>query len=103
VLLAVLFGLGAPLWIWAVKDRPAFLRNIGRVLSGASTWVGFHPGRHRTFKLPRLRQGVIDAVTAQGLRPDPLTVDRVNITYAKDYHPWQDIRWTLGNLARLGD
>jgi len=103
VMLSVLFGLGAPLWIWAVKDRPAFLRNIARVMSGANTWVGFHPGRHRTFKLPRLPQGVIDPVTAQGLHPDPLTVDRVNITYAKDYHPWQDIRWTLGNLARLGD
>jgi GT2 family glycosyltransferase len=103
VLLALLLALSAPFCIWAVKDKPSFLRNVARVLSGSLTWVGFHPGRHRTFKLPRLREGVIDPVTAQGLRPDPLTVDRVNISYAKDYHPWQDVRWTLRNFARLGD
>ncbi len=102
IALAMLFLLGLPLWIWGVDRKPAFLRNIGRVLGGAASWVGFHPGQHRTFRLPRLRAGVIDAVTAQGLRPDPLTVDRVNVSYAKDYHPWQDVRWILRNLPRLG-
>ncbi len=100
--LSLLFLIGLPVWIWGVERKPAFVRNIVRVLGGSATWVGFHPRLHRTFRLPRLRTGIIDAVSAQDLRPDPLTVDRVNITYAKDYHPWQDVRWTLRSLSRLG-
>ena len=100
--LSLLLILGLPVLIWWVEEKGAFLRNLLRVLMGKASWVGFHPDRHRSFKLPRMKPGVIDPITAQGLSADPLTVDRVNITYAKDYQPWSDIRWTLRSLATLG-
>ncbi len=102
VVLSLLLILGLPVLIWWVEEKGAFLRNLGRVFVGKASWVGFHPDRHRSFKLPRMKPGVIDPVMAQGLSPDPLTVDRVNITYAKDYQPWSDFRWTLRSLAALG-
>ena len=102
VVLSLLLILGLPVLIWWVEEKGAFLHNLGRVLVGKASWVGFHPDRHRSFKLPRMKPGVIDPVMAQGLSADPLTVDRVNITYAKDYKPWSDIRWTLRSLAALG-
>ncbi|MCC7502401.1 MAG: glycosyltransferase [Flavobacteriales bacterium] len=102
VALSLLLILGLPILIWWVREKGAFLRNLGRVLVGRASWVGFHPDRHRSFKLPRMKPGVIDPIRAQGLPADPLTVDRVNITYAKDYQPWSDVRWTLRSLATLG-
>ncbi|MEZ4738458.1 MAG: hypothetical protein R2818_03665 [Flavobacteriales bacterium] len=33
---------------------------------------------------------------------DPLTVRRMNITYAKDYTAWRDIQAVLQGLPQLG-
>ncbi|MBL8002018.1 MAG: glycosyltransferase [Flavobacteriales bacterium] len=92
----------APVLVWLVRSPGGLFRNIGRVLAGRASWVGFHPLRHRQYRLPPLRPGIIDPVTVLDPGADRLTVDRVNITYAKDYHPLGDIRLALASLPRLG-
>lgn len=100
IALSLLLILLLPLSIWFVKEKAGLVRNSFGVLFGQRTWVGYHP--LGAAKLPKLLQGVIDPVAARHLRPDPLTVQRVNITYAKDYRPWQDVKLVWKGFDQLG-
>ena len=100
IALSLLLLLLLPVSIWFVKEKTGFVRNCFGVLFGKRTWVGYHP--LGAAKLPKLLQGVIDPVAARQLRPDPLTVQRVNITYAKDYRPWQDVKLVWKGFDLLG-
>jgi hypothetical protein len=53
-------------------------------------------------RLPVIKRGAIDPIVAQRLDPVPLVIDRVNITYAKDYRAWDDLRHIWRGFARLG-
>ena len=101
IILCLLLILTLPLCIWFVGDKGNFLRNIFLVIRGERSWVGYHP-QPATAKLPKLLRGVIDPVVVQGLKPDPLLVQRVNITYAKDYRPWQDVKLVWKGFGMLG-
>ena len=100
IALSLLLLLLLPVSIWFVKEKTGFVRNCFGVLFGRRTWVGYHP--MGAGKLPKLLQGVIDPVVARHLRPDALTVQRVNITYAKDYRPWQDVKLVWKGFDLLG-
>ena len=100
IALSLLLLLLLPVSIWFVKEKTGFVRNCFGVLFGKRTWVGYHP--LGAAKLPKLLQGVIDPVVARHLRPDALTVQRVNITYAKDYRPWQDVKLVWKGFDLLG-
>lgn len=100
IALSMLLLLLLPVTVWFVKEKTGFVRNCFGVLFGRRTWVGYHP--HGATKLPKLLQGVIDPVVARHLHPDPLTVQRVNITYAKDYRPWQDVQLVWMGFDLLG-
>lgn len=100
IALSMLLLLLLPVTVWFVKEKTGFVRNCFGVLFGQRTWVGYHP--LGAAKLPKLLQGVIDPVVARHLRPDPLTVQRVNITYAKDYRPWQDVKLVWKGFDLLG-
>jgi hypothetical protein len=91
-----------PIGLVFVHERAGFVRNIFRVLNGDRTWVGyFEPGK-RPLRLPRLRNGVLDIVHADGMRPVPLVVRRMNLEYAKDYQAWRDLRCVVRNFPALG-
>jgi len=102
VVISVCLLAALPVTLVFVRDRRAFLSNWWNVLMGRLSWVGYHPGPGRTLKLPAIRPGVIDPVSVQGLDPAPLTVDRVNITYAKDYRAWTDVRLVWKGVRALG-
>ena len=102
VALSVLLLITLPISILFVQRKKDFLRNWSNVLVGRLSWVGYHPGLSRTLKLPLIKPGVIDPLSVLHLDPAPLTVDRVNITYAKDYRAWQDVRLVVKGFARLG-
>jgi O-antigen biosynthesis protein len=99
--LSMLLLITLPIGIWFVTGKGGFVRNIFGVLLGKRTWVGYHPQTGAT-KLPKLLRGVIDPVAARHLNPDPLVVQRVNLTYAKDYRPWQDVKMVWRGFAMLG-
>ncbi|MEO8067477.1 MAG: hypothetical protein ABI599_07290, partial [Flavobacteriales bacterium] len=90
-----------PIAIWFVQAKGNFIRNIFNVLRGKRSWVGYHP-QPGTAKLPKLLLGIIDPVVVQHLDPDPLLVQRVNITYAKDYRPLQDLKLVWKGFGMLG-
>ena len=99
---SVLLLVSAPLAIWSVRDKGGLMRNIFRVLSGSTSWVGYFPHMDPGARLPRIRPGILDPVRADGLEPVPLTVHRVNLTYAKDYRVGQDLRLIWQGFAGLG-
>lgn len=100
--LALFFLVTLPVGIWFVRDRGGFVRNLFRVLRGERSWVGYFPAIDRSLRLPKLRPGVLDPVRSDHLQPVPLTVQRMNLEYAKDYRVMEDLRRVLGNFSRLG-
>lgn len=100
--LALFFLITLPIGIWFVRDRGGFVRNLFRVLRGERSWVGYFPAIDRSLRLPKLRPGVLDPVRSDHLQPVPLTVQRMNLEYAKDYRVLEDLRRVLGNFSRLG-
>lgn len=69
------------------------LRQSLRVLVGTMSWVGYAKASLSPVKLPALAPGVFDttAGTAEGTI-DRLSLARLDITYAKDYSPFEDLR-----------
>jgi hypothetical protein len=102
LVLSILLIAASPVLIWAMRDRGGFLRNIGHVLLGRASWVGYFPQAERGVRLPRIRPGVLDPVRADGLMPTPTTVQRMNLTYAKDYRVGWDLRLIRKAFAQLG-
>ena len=102
VVLSVLFLVVSPVLIWTMHDRAGFLKNIGHVLVGRASWVGYFPQADKGVRLPRLRPGVLDPVRADGLAPTPSTVQRMNLTYAKDYRVGWDLRLIRKAFGQLG-
>ncbi|PJJ59221.1 GT2 family glycosyltransferase [Hymenobacter chitinivorans DSM 11115] len=100
VLLSVLLLAGAPLLIWAQKEKVGFLRNCLRVLGGAATWVGLRHavGPRRT---ARAILSPADAAHASAALPEA-TRRRLELLYAKDYESSMDVSILLRCLRELG-
>ncbi|MBL7983458.1 MAG: hypothetical protein JNM91_00600 [Flavobacteriales bacterium] len=101
MLLSLALFCTAPVTLFIVKDKPGFLKNIWQVLTGHRSWVGYFPAVDRSLRLPPIRPGILDPVRADHLEPAPLTVHRVNLTYAKDYRIGWDLRLVWRGFAQL--
>jgi hypothetical protein len=107
-----------PLAVLLVRNRRGLVKNVGHVLRGRKTWVGygnvdsgvafsaFSPSpsqRNGHLVLPPLRQGVLSPSDRFSDRiPDSGTVSRLNLLYAKDYSIWQDIALIARAYRELG-
>jgi GT2 family glycosyltransferase len=108
----VLFSTGLlmtfPLFVLITGSFLPLLGNTLKVLAGKLTWVGFAgvagPGNEKG-KMPKstLRSGVLTPLDGL-LFPieDSLTIERLNVLYAKDYTVDKDIRIVLRSLRQLG-
>jgi GT2 family glycosyltransferase len=99
--LALLFGMSMPAMLLLVQDRGQFLRNWWAVLRGRKSWVGYGPIGEGPLKLPVIKPGILPPMVGNG-HWDALAIRRANITYAKDYTAWSDIRAVLHGLPLLG-
>jgi hypothetical protein len=53
--------------------------------------------------LPNLAPGILDTTGPfEGAAQDPLVVHRLNVLYAKDYSPLNDLRIILHGFRKLG-
>ncbi len=107
-----------PVLAWGLRRPMGLLRNIGQVLLGRQSWVGYYHPREgqepvslRTpgsQSLPLLKPGVLHpADTLPSTQLPARTVERLNLLYARDYRVEKDwaIAWAswreLGRSALL--
>jgi len=99
--IAVALGLFLPFAIALRNDRVQFLRNWWAVVRGEKSWVGYGPMVEGALKLPVIKPGILPPMILGGAM-DPVSVRRANITYAKDYTVWSDVRSVVRGFGMLG-
>lgn len=91
-----------PIMALVTRHPMALLRNMGDVVLGRKSWVGYQPEAVRGQKLPALPPGVFTTTTRyDDIAEDPLVVRRLNILYAKDHSPWYDLKVILSGFRKL--
>jgi GT2 family glycosyltransferase len=101
VSLAVMLTYPVLAWLFIAPARA--LRNAWEVLWGRRTWVGYAPPPPAGSRLPALPNAILPPVPVAQVPPPGAMRDRLNILYAKDQHPWQDLRIVLLNWRSLGN
>ncbi len=90
-----------PMMYFIVISGSGLIKNILRVLSGQSTWVGYVP-IDKTHGLPNLRKGVLHPLDPFGEKLNPNFAFQANLLYAKDYKIQQDLNIISSSWRNLG-
>lgn len=95
----------SPILFFFVKNKAGFFPNIFKVMLGRQSWVGYaYPENTGKYKLPKIKKGVIK--TTNSLSKNQLneeTSRKIDIIYAKDYKPFNDLLLISKGLKNLGD
>ncbi|HXC03383.1 MAG TPA: glycosyltransferase [Bacteroidia bacterium] len=94
LILSLAFLLSFPITLLFQKNPAGFLFNIFRVFSGKKSWVGYSLGRDKASEnLPLIRNGILNPASMfKNRNPDPETLGRLNMVYAKDYRIGNDLQ-----------
>ena len=87
--LCLVFLLLSPFLIGFVNQRTGFFRNIGTVLLGRKSWVGYCSGNQS--HLPHLKAGVLSPASLFSESISDKKKDELNILYAKNYRLINDL------------
>jgi hypothetical protein len=100
-LLLILFF---PCWALFVKYPLRAVSRLFSALVGKRTIVGYYTGAMLdTQALPALRKGILHpAVMLKENDADRETLERLNVIYAKDYHPATDFQILVRGFRQLG-
>jgi len=102
IALATFLLLLAPFAIWVISDKRGFLSNLQDVFSGSKSWVGLTNPSDLLKK--HLRPGVLSTTSqfgAQALKQE--VIDKIDITYAKEYSIANDLNLVLRCFDKLGN
>ncbi len=104
ILASLLLILTSPFWAFFIRHP---LRAIGRlfgVLAGLRTIVGYYDQNNiDTQSLPTLRKGILHpAIALKSKETGRETLERLNVIYAKDYQPANDLQILLKGFRYLG-
>jgi len=88
-------------------DRPlGYLKNCLSIIAGKKSWVGYYLAQQtsgETQALPAIRPGVLNPLDVLGKKVvDAPTIARLNMLYAKDYKPENDLNIIVKSLRELG-
>ncbi|OWY19811.1 glycosyl transferase family 2 [Sphingobacteriales bacterium UPWRP_1] len=93
--LCLLLLLAAPLALLLIPHRKQLLLNWLQVLLNQKTWVGYVPepaAAAAANTLPKLQPAVLYPTDELPHKPyDAPTLQRLNLLYAKNYHPYADL------------
>lgn len=98
--LSLTFLAGSPVFIFLEKSPSGFMKNIFRVLSGRRTWVGYGNPKNDSFS--SLKQGVLKPSDTVKEQVDPITAEKLNLVYAKNYRVENDLRVIAKKWRELG-
>jgi GT2 family glycosyltransferase len=105
VWVSVVFFILYPILIFIVQNKIGLVRNIFLVLTGKKSWVGyFNPlSSSKDNYLPAIKPGVLSPyLVLNQTQFDVELNNRLNLLYAKDYKPQNDINIILKGLKYLG-
>ncbi|HRK28343.1 MAG TPA: glycosyltransferase [Chitinophagales bacterium] len=95
-----------PLALALVKHKWQLLKNWFSVLTGRATWVAYTPmppNNQALKNLPPLKKGVLSPLDELPLKHyDSNTLYRLNLLYAKNYHPNADLDIVWKGFYHLG-
>lgn len=97
---AVCLLIVSPLLVWSVSNKSGFFRNIGGVLSGQKSWVGYCPGNQGN--LPSIKKGILSPASHFAQDIPQKKKDELNIVYAKDYRLTNDLEIVLKSWKNIG-
>lgn len=92
----------SPVLALMVKKPARMLSNIFKVFQGKTSWVGYSESFGLKKEMPVLKAGILsplDRFKSEDLEEE--TKERINIQYAKDYHPLNDLAILLKGLKRI--
>lgn len=103
VLLSILLLAFSPLICWFQKNPVRFFSNIGWVLIGEKSYVGYAPEEQKSpHRLPAIKKGVLSPLDALPSPTDSPTIHNINAIYARDYKVATDIRIVWRGFRNLG-
>lgn len=89
-----------PILIFMARNPIGLIRNIGNVLLGARTWVGYSAGSKKSL-LPEIRPGILQPADRLGKIPvSGENIQRMDFLYAKDYHVWNDLEILVKGIRK---
>ncbi|MEI6434697.1 MAG: glycosyltransferase [Bacteroidota bacterium] len=93
-----------PAALFLVKKPGGLLKNIFLVMFSRKSWVGFSPhSSQEPHKLPEIKKGILtplDAFNQKRLTEE--TTSRLDLLYARDYKPGNDINIIIKGFRNLG-
>ena len=102
ILSSLILLITSPIIAFLVKKPLKMFGNIINVIKGKSTWVGYSKSFGLKNELPVLKSSILsplDKFKDEYLEEE--TIDRINIQYAKDYHPLNDLAILSRGLRRI--
>jgi GT2 family glycosyltransferase len=103
MLLSIVFLAGSPILIWLMKSPTGFIANCFKVLFGIKSWVGYCSPKNALFKLPKIKDGVLNPIDAMKQKVhSPETIANLNLLYARDYRVWKDLNILFYAFRELG-
>ena len=98
---SLLLLLALPVLAFFIKKPGSLFTNCSQVLSGKRTWVGYSVYAHQT-KLPHIKQSILPSHAILNNHKLANTVlEKLDITYARDYNVFNDIELILKNFKFL--
>jgi hypothetical protein len=92
-----------PVLFLFVRERLSFIKNILLVLEGKKTWVGYATADNIKL-LPNIKKGIVSPIDAQGGKIlNPVTIQKLNFLYAKDYSIEKDLLIVLKSIRSIGN
>lgn len=92
-----------PLVAIIIKNKMQFIKNWMQVLLGEKTWVGYASADNIKL-LPILKQGVLNPIDNINSKSyNPITIQKLNFLYAKDYSVEKDFVILIRSLRSWGN
>lgn len=102
VISSLILLLTSPILALLVKEPSKMLGNIINVFKGKFTWVGYSKSFGLKNELPVLKSSILsplDRFNDKNLEEE--TIERINLQYAKDYNPLNDLAILIKGLKRI--
>lgn len=100
ILVSLVFVFSFPIIMMYTKNKIKFYKKISQILLGKNTFVGF--GNPSATGLPRLKSGILSPSSEfENYALDAKTIEKLDLIYAKNYQPSDDLNIISKNFKKI--